>query len=62
MDGARGRAGAQYIVSTRQERIGHRVAWGKWCYEELEKERSGEEKSSWKGEQFPSAVDKAALF
>ena len=34
----------------RQEGIGDHVAWGEWCYEELEKERGqGEEKASWKG-------------
>ena len=34
----------------RQQGLGDRVAWGKWCYEELEKEREqGGAKASWKG-------------
>ena len=34
----------------RQQGIGDRVAWGKWCYEELPKLREqGGEKASWKG-------------
>jgi hypothetical protein len=33
----------------RQQGLGDRVVWGKWCYEELEKEREqGGEKTSWK--------------
>lgn len=36
-------AGLEHNI--RQEGIGDRVAWGEWCYEELEKERGqGEEK------------------
>ena len=54
--------------SIRQEGIGDRVAWGKWCYEDL---RRGEfrEKGSQAGRvrehgvlTFSSAVAKAALF
>ena len=32
-------AGLEHNI--RQKGIGDRVAWGKWCYVELEKERSG---------------------
>ena len=41
-------AGLAHVI--RQQGLGDRVAWGKWCYEELEKEREqGGEKASWKG-------------
>ena len=30
-------AGLAHVI--RQQGLGDRVAWGKWCYEELEKER-----------------------
>ena len=42
-----GSAGLAHVI--RQQGLGDRVAWGKWCYEELEKEREqGGEKASWK--------------
>jgi hypothetical protein len=41
-------AGSAHAI--RQEGLGDRAAWGKWCYEELEKEiEQGGEKTSWKG-------------
>jgi len=41
-------AGLAHVI--RQQGLGDRVAWGKWCYEKLEKEREqGGEKASWKG-------------
>ena len=41
-------AGLAHVIQ--QQGLGDRVAWGKWCYEELEKEREqGGEKASWKG-------------
>ena len=33
----------------RQEGIGDRVAWGEWCYEELEKERPGRREGKLEG-------------
>jgi hypothetical protein len=33
----------------RQKGIGDRVAWGEWCYEELEKERPGRREGKLEG-------------
>ena len=40
-------AGLAHVI--RQQGLGDRVAWGKWCYEKLEKKREqGGEKARWK--------------